>query len=188
MFTTCSPLGERRVHPQEAKKSSSAKSSAQQNWCSYCSLHFHLSISIMESCLACRVLWLKLLVLVADRVASPWHVVPGSSTAMPADRTENGDAESAAQVSWTLRIFMILPFLCFVLFCFVVSSFWCICCILFSYCFVVFECFGHLVISILVRSNEGSCTFFLPSRAVQGSRASVCLRLWHVCCDLGRIS
>lgn len=88
------------MHPQEAKKSSSAKPCSTK--LVFLLFSHDLSISIMESCLACRVLWLKLLVLVADRVASPWHVVPGSSTAMPADRTENGDAESAAQVSWRL--------------------------------------------------------------------------------------
>ena len=63
---------------------------------------------------------------------------------------------------------MILPvlFLSCVLYCFVVSSFWCML-LHVSYCFVVFECFGHLVISILVRSNKGSCTFFFPCRAAK---------------------
>ena len=98
------------------------------------------------------VLWLKLLVLVADRVASPWHVVPGSSTAlMPADsRTENGDAESpAAQVSWRLNTSW--SFLSCVLSCPLFGAKVHIVLL----CFVVVECFGHLVISILVRSKKG---------------------------------
>ena len=102
MFTTSSPLRERRVHPQEAINHQVRKVLLNKT-----GVLIVLSISIFpflswNHALLALVLWLKLLVLVADRVASPWHVVPGSSTAMPADRTENGDAESAAQVSWRL--------------------------------------------------------------------------------------